>query len=223
MRMQTNFFITVTTFIIMVFGWLPGHGRHRLSLRFIGLTSNKKSLAPLREQGQKIRSLRYHLACRFRGRSARRQHTGCPLTLALRRKILRLAPVPPALCGPFAASHFRSALSTRNSLWTRMAALLPHRRFEICYAYLTPYVCVCQELFFACGGQARIVTAYDPSVGGDSHIAPLPEDRRYPPWADVGIGPYKKQTAGALLPDGPQRHNIRRDPGPLVEGAVSVS
>ena len=62
-------------------------------------------------------------------------------------------PVPPALSGPFAASLLRSDLSTRNSLWTRFAALLPLRRFKICYAYLTLCVCVCQELFFTMGGQ----------------------------------------------------------------------
>ena len=115
--------------------------------------SNKKILTPLKGARTEKSFLRYHLACRFRGHSIRRQHAVCPITPALRRKILRLTPVPPALSGPFAAPHFRSALSTRNSLWTRMATLLPLRRFRICYAYLTTYVCVCQALFFACDGQ----------------------------------------------------------------------
>ena len=134
-----------------------GQGRHRLSVRFMGLTSNKKSLAP--PGGARTENTFSAVPpClplpRPLGPAPTRR---CPVTQAMRRKILRPMPVPPALCGPFAVSHFRSALSTRNSLWTRMTALLPHRRFKICYAYLTPYVCVCQELFFACGGHPLAV------------------------------------------------------------------
>ena len=64
------------------------------------------SSLPLRGARTGNTYLRYHLACRFPGRSLRRQHAVCPLTLAMRRKILRFSPVLPALCGPFAAPLF---------------------------------------------------------------------------------------------------------------------
>ena len=140
---------------------LPGQGRHRLSVRFMDLTSNKKSPAPLREQGQKIHFLRYHLACRFRGRSVRRQHAVCPLTLALRRKILRPKarsprPLRPICCIALSLRSQHPELSVDACV-----ALLPLRRFKICYAYLTPNVCVCQELFFTGGGQAPAILCID--------------------------------------------------------------
>ena len=61
--------------------------------------------------------------------SARCQHTGCPLTLAMRQKILWANPFPPALGGPFAAPLFALLSALQNSLWMRLAALLPLRRF----------------------------------------------------------------------------------------------
>lgn len=50
----------------------------------------KKSLLPLPgEQGQNLQILRYHLVCRLQiDRSARCQHTVCPITQALRQRIL---------------------------------------------------------------------------------------------------------------------------------------
>ena len=52
--------------------------------------------------------------------SARCQYTVCPITLALRQKILRLTPVPSALGGPFAAPLFAPLSAMRNSLWMRL-------------------------------------------------------------------------------------------------------
>ena len=66
----------------------------------------KKSSLPLRGARTGNTNLRYHLACRRSGRSSRCQHIVCPLTLAMRQKILRRVPVPPALNGPFAAPLF---------------------------------------------------------------------------------------------------------------------
>ena len=63
--------------------------------------------------------LRYHLACRFRGRLCRCKHTAGPVTLAMRQKILRMTPVPPALSGPFAAPLFAPLSALRDSLWMR--------------------------------------------------------------------------------------------------------
>ena len=127
---------------------------HRLPGNFfIKHTSNKKVLVPLREQGQKIQFLRYHLVCRKTDRSARCKHTGCPITLALRQKILGDRPLSHCPLRPICCPAFRSALSTRNSLWRRSAALLPLLWFNLCYACYTTEVCVCQELFCATGGQ----------------------------------------------------------------------
>ena len=99
---------------------------------------NKKVLVPLREQGQKDKFLRYHLVCRPKnGRSARCQHTGCPLTLALRQKILRF---PVSLCPlrPICCPAFRSALSFAELSVDALTALLPLLRFssmKLCSLY----------------------------------------------------------------------------------------
>ena len=90
-------------------GWLEraGQTHHRLPGNFLIInTSNKKVLVPLREQGQKIHFCGTTLFAGYSDRSARCQHTGCPLTLAMRQKILRPKPVPTALGGPFAAPLF---------------------------------------------------------------------------------------------------------------------
>ena len=50
----------------------------------------------------------------------RRQHAACLLTLAMRQKILRISPFPPALGGPFAAPLFASLSAMGNSLWMRL-------------------------------------------------------------------------------------------------------
>ena len=47
------------------------------------------------------------------------QHTVCPLTLALRQKILWDNPFHPALSGPFAKSLFALLSALQNSLWMR--------------------------------------------------------------------------------------------------------
>ena len=102
---------------------------------------NKKVLVPLREQGQKDKFLRYHLVCRPKnGRSARCQHTGCPLTLALRQKILRF---PVSLCPlrPICCPAFRSALSYAKLSVDALAVLLPLLRFEYLDVLIKHYIC----------------------------------------------------------------------------------
>ena len=64
--------------------------------------------------------LRYHLVCRKSGHSTRCQHTGCPVTQAMRQKILGVSPFPSALGGPFAAPLFAPLSAMRNSLWMRL-------------------------------------------------------------------------------------------------------
>lgn len=65
--------------------------------------------------------LRYHLDCRLKTTaSCECQYIRCPVTLALRQKILRLTPVPPALDGPFAAPLFALLSALQNSLWMRL-------------------------------------------------------------------------------------------------------
>ena len=80
--------------------------------------------------------------------SARCQHTGCPLTLAMRQKILGLAPVPPALGGPLYRIAFRSALSSAELSVDALPALLPPQWFRICYALYTLPAPVCQGKIF---------------------------------------------------------------------------
>ena len=43
-----------------------------------------------------------------------------PVTLAMRQKILRISPFPPALGGPFAAPLFAPLSAMGNSLWMRL-------------------------------------------------------------------------------------------------------
>ena len=95
---------------------------HRLPGSFLVMehTSQiKKSLFPLGEQGQKINSAVPPCLQEYSCRSARCQHTGCPLTLAMRQTILRLAPVLSALGGPFADPLFAPLSALRHSLWMR--------------------------------------------------------------------------------------------------------
>ena len=72
------------------------------------IVSNKQK-SPCSPKGTRTENtfLRYHLVCRkIRPPLQRCQHTVCPLTLALRQKILWVTPFPPALGGPFTAPLF---------------------------------------------------------------------------------------------------------------------
>ena len=89
-------------------------------------------------------------------RSARCQHTGCPLTLAMRQKILRENPVPTALSGPFAAPLFAPLSATGTLCGCALQLYSRFYGFKICYACYTLCVCVCQELFCAADGQLNI-------------------------------------------------------------------
>ena len=76
------------------------------------LSGMKKVLVPQREQGQKIQFLRYHLVCRQNRPLIRRRHAVCPVTLAMRQKILRtlLFPLP-------SAAHLLLRFSLPSQLW----------------------------------------------------------------------------------------------------------
>ena len=50
----------------------------------------------------------------------RRQHAACPVTLAMRQKILKPTLFPSALGGPFAAPLLASLSAVGNSLWMRL-------------------------------------------------------------------------------------------------------
>jgi len=80
---------------------------------------NKKSLFPYGEQGQKINSAVPPCLREKPVTSVRCQHTGCPLTLAMRQSILRLTSVLSALGGPFADPLFAPLSALRHSLWMR--------------------------------------------------------------------------------------------------------
>lgn len=111
---------------------------------------NKKVLVPLREQGQKKQFLRYHLVCRKSDRSARRQHAVCPLTPAMRQKILWL---PISLCPrrPICCPAFRSALSYAE---LSVDAPCSFTSASLVSIYVTPFIhhlCTFVKNFFSCG------------------------------------------------------------------------
>ena len=87
------------------------------------------------------------------GHSVRCQHTVCPITPAMRQKILWL-PISPCPRRPIYQPAFRAALSFAALSVDALMILLPLHRFMICYALYTRYVCVCQALFCVTGGQA---------------------------------------------------------------------
>ncbi len=119
-------------------GWVSGQDRHRLPGAFIEISPSlckiKKSSFPLGEQGQKctISAVPPCLPAEPAA-SWKRHHASCPLTLAMRRKILRksrsLRPRRPICC-----SAFRSALSTAVLSVDALAALLP----RLWFGYDTP-------------------------------------------------------------------------------------
>ena len=138
----------------MVVGWVCGNllgtpsSAGSIHWAFLLSVSNKKVLVPRREQGQKKQFLRYHLVCRKSDRSSRRQHAVCPVTLAMRQKILWYTPFPSALGGPFAAPLFALLSAMQNSLWMRLAALLPLRWFQLMLRHLyTIRVCLSRTFF----------------------------------------------------------------------------
>ena len=79
-----------------------------------------------------------------------------PHNAGIASKILGPKPVPFALCGPFAAP-LHAPLSAPGTLCGGDKQLyFRFVGFKICYAYLTPSVCVCQVLFFAGEGQIGV-------------------------------------------------------------------
>ena len=93
------------------------------SWMFHRITSNKKSpRSPWGNKDRIYKLLRYHLACRRTGRLITVPTHRLPLTQALRQKILRPTPFPPALSGPFAAPLF-APLSAPGTLCGRALQL----------------------------------------------------------------------------------------------------
>ena len=93
--------------------------------------------------------------------SARCQHTVCPLTLAMRQKILwkNHFPLP-------SAAHLLPRLSLRSQLCGTLCgcALQLYSRvngFLLCYECYTPRVSICQALFFTVCGQAVKATPHN--------------------------------------------------------------
>lgn len=88
-------------------------GRHRLPgayMRHFSFPCKIKNPCSPKGTRTEKQFLRYHLVCRKSDRSARRQHAVCPLTLAMRQKILWS---PISLCPrrPICCPALRSALS----------------------------------------------------------------------------------------------------------------
>ena len=140
---------------------IRGKCHHRFPGNFfvimILLFQIKKPSFPMGTRTEKT-FLRYHLVCRKSGHSARCQHTVCPLTLALRQKILWKIhfPLP-------SAAHLLPRFSLRSQLpelsvdahcsFTSASMVLVSS-----YAFYTIDVCVCQELIFSSDGQMCLVS-----------------------------------------------------------------
>ena len=117
----------------------------------------KKVLVPLREQGQKVHFLRYHLVCRMNRPLCPVPTHRLPVNAGNASEDTGgESPFLTALCGPFAAPLF-APLSAPGTLCG--CAIQLYSRidgFNIGYDFYTPNVCVCQELFYAVGGQISI-------------------------------------------------------------------
>ena len=92
-------------------GVAAGQACHRFPGNFFVITyaplQIKNPCSPIGEQGQKRQISAVPPCLLIKSAASKRcQHTVCPLTLALRQKILWKIPFPPALGGPFTASLF---------------------------------------------------------------------------------------------------------------------
>ena len=133
-----------------------GHVHHRLPGFFfiIILLTYKKSPFFLRRTGtEKTFFCGTTLIAVQTAISARCQHTGCPLTLAMRQKILsvRCSPCPRR---PICCSAFRAPLSSGALSVDALAALLPRLWFALCYDCYTPFVSACQARNCVTSGRA---------------------------------------------------------------------
>ena len=102
----------------------------------------------MREQGQKVIFCGTTLFAAKRSRSVRCQHTGCPLTLAMRRKILKDVLVPLALGGPFAESLFAPLSAIAELSVDALSALLPPLRFQTMICLLNTMCVHLSSTFF---------------------------------------------------------------------------
>ena len=112
----------------------------------------KKVLVPLREQGQKVHFLRYHLVCRINRPLCPVPTHRLPVNAGNASEDTQGDPFSHCPLRPICCPAFRSALSCRNSLWMRCQLYSRIDGFWICYACYTTNMCVCQELFCATDG-----------------------------------------------------------------------
>ena len=126
----------------MAGGWSDTPSFSRKFLGHCKTPFNKKVLVPLREQGQKDNFCGTTLFAVKTATSVRCQHTGCPLTLAMRQKILWF-PISPCPQRPICCPAFRFPLSYGKLSVDALAVLLPLLRFiyvEMVILQFCPFV-----------------------------------------------------------------------------------
>ena len=136
---------------------LPSRGgcfqrHHRFPGNFFNICillseDNKKVLVPLREQGQKIQFLRYHLACRFPRPLTPMPTHRLPHNAGKASKDTQAQPFPSALGGPFAAPLFAPLSAMRNSLWMRLQF----------YFRLNGFIIKLCSLYTICAGLSSVI------------------------------------------------------------------
>ena len=138
---------------------------------FTGILHNQHSLnakSPCSPIGNKDRKDNFCGTTLFAGRSgrsARCQHTGCPLTLAMRQKIL-WSPISPCPRRPICCPAFRSALSYAKLSVDAPAVLLPLQWFAIQDTPVIHQKCAFVKHYFS-------PVADNPVFVGEGFIPPL--------------------------------------------------
>ena len=132
------------------------------------------------------------------GRSARCQHTGCPLTLAMRQKILRF-PCSPCPRRPICCSAFRTPLSYGALSVDALAALLPRPWFILCYDCYTPFVSACQARNCIAGGQAYKKTVIARRPKGPTWQSPMVCRSVWGIATPVCFAPHKEPPSAVAL------------------------
>lgn len=190
--------------ILLFSGWCCVEGwmgslppRHRLPGRYIRtppfLGIKKCPYSPVwGARTGKTNILRYHLACRFRGRLCRCKHTAGPVTLAMRQKILGKKSLSPCPQRSICRAALHPISSNRGSLWMRSRRYL---RFNGLQWYLVvrikQHFCPFVKPFFKklrtgmkrAAARCLIRTVRISACGGGSPPAPprgRPEGRRRP-------------------------------------------
>ena len=113
-------------------GFTAGQAHHRFPGSFLVIVKtpfNKKVLVPRREQGQKDNFCGTTLLAGNSGHSVTVPTHRLPVNAGIASEDTLGDPISPCPQRPIYCLAYRSALSSRNSLWMRFAVLLPPQWF----------------------------------------------------------------------------------------------